>query len=100
MSTWTFLGNHAHILVLLCRESDLRLRDIAVRVDITERAVSRIIHELVDDGYVVVTKKGRRNYYEANLNARLRHPLEGGVTIGEFIGPFVRVPLPNLQSES
>lgn len=85
MAGWTFLSNHAHILILLCRDKDLRMRDIAERVDITERAVQRIIHDLVEEGYVAVTKEGRRNHYEPNLQATLRHPLEAGVTIGQFL---------------
>lgn len=90
MSSWTFLSNHAHILVLLCHEPDLRMRDIAERVNITERAVQRIVHDLVEEGYLQVTKEGRRNHYEPNLAATLRHPLEQGVTIGQFLGGVTR----------
>ena len=85
MSGWTFFSNHAHVLLLLCEEPDLRMRDIAVRVGITERAVQRIIHDLVEEGYLQVEKEGRRNHYEANLDAHLRHPLEEGVTIRELL---------------
>ncbi len=85
MATWTFLSNHGHVLILLCQETDLRMRDIADRVGITERAVQRIIHDLVEGAYVAVSKEGRRNHYEPNLKAHLRHPLERGVTIQEFI---------------
>lgn len=85
MSTWTFFSNHAHVLLLVCREPDLRMRDIAERVDITERAVQRIVHDLVEEGYLAVSKEGRRNHYEPDLAAHLRHPLEAGVTIGELL---------------
>ena len=85
VSSWTFFSNHAHVLLLLCHESDLRMRDIAQRVDITERAVQRIIHDLVAEGYLTVTKEGRRNHYEPNLDAHLRHPLEAGATIRELL---------------
>ena len=85
MSTWTFLSNHAHILLLLCLEPDLRMRDVAQRVGITERAVQRIIHDLVEEGYLSVHKEGRRNHYEPNLDAHLRHPLEAGVTIRQLL---------------
>lgn len=84
-STWTFLSNHAHVLGLLCHEPDLRMRDIADRVRITERAVQRIIHDLVEEGYLVVRKEGRRNHYDINFEAHLRHPLEAGVTIRKFL---------------
>lgn len=85
MSTWTFLSNHAHILRLLHDDRDLRVRDLALKVGITERAVQRIVHDLVEEGYLSVTKRGRRNHYEPNLDAHLRHPLEEGVTIRQFL---------------
>ncbi len=81
MSTWTFLTNHSHVLLLLCDDPDLRMRDIAERVDITERAVQRIVHDLVEAEYLTVRKEGRRNHYTPNLDANLRHPLEAGATI-------------------
>lgn len=84
MSSWTFLSNHAHVMLLLCEDRDLRMRDIAERVQITERAVQRIVHDLVEEGYLEVRKEGRRNHYEPNLDAHLRHPIEAGVTIGEL----------------
>ncbi len=85
MSSWTFLSNHAHVLVLLCSEPDLRMRDIAEKVQITERAVQRIIHDLVEEGYLIIQKEGRRNHYEPQLNTYLRHPLESRITIGQLI---------------
>ena len=85
MSNWTFLSNHGHVLFLLCREPDLRIRDIASKVVITERAVQRIIRDLVDGGYLVVKKEGRRNHYEPQLDVSLRHPLESGITTGQLM---------------
>lgn len=85
MSKWTFLSNHGHVLFLLCKHPDLRMRDIADKVEITERAVQRIIHDLVEEGHLIVSKEGRRNHYEPVLEAHLRHPLESGITIGQFI---------------
>ena len=85
MSSWTFLSNHAHVLRLLWTDPDLRMREIAVRVGITERAVQRIIHDLVEEGYVSISKAGRCNHYEPNLESHLRHPLEAGVTIRSFL---------------
>ncbi|TNE84581.1 MAG: ArsR family transcriptional regulator [Deltaproteobacteria bacterium] len=82
VSSWTFLSNHAHVLLLLCEDPDLRMRDIAEKVDITERAVQRIVHDLVEEGYIAVRKEGRRNHYSPNLKAHLRHPIEERVTIG------------------
>lgn len=85
MSSWTFFSNHAHVLLLLCDKPDLRMRDIAERVNITERAVQRIVHELEEDGYLTVTKCGRRNHYAPDLEAPLRHPLEAGVSVGQLL---------------
>ena len=85
MSQWTFLSNHGHVLFLLCRNPDLRMKDIADRVQITERAVQRIVRDLVESGYLVIEKEGRRNHYEPMLEASLRHPLEAGITIGDLL---------------
>lgn len=73
---WTFLTNHAHVLVCITRDPKSRTRDIADCVGITERAAQRIVADLVEAGYVTRTRIGRRNHYETNLSLPLRHPLE------------------------
>ncbi|MCB9778593.1 MAG: winged helix-turn-helix domain-containing protein [Alphaproteobacteria bacterium] len=80
---WTFFTNHAHVLFVLDADPDLRLRDVADRVGITERAAQRIVRELQEDGYLRVTRVGRRNRYEVLPDAPLRHPVEGHRTVGE-----------------
>jgi len=60
------------------------MRDIAALVNITERAVQRVIHDLEEEGYLVITKEGRRNHYIPQLGAHLRHPLESAITIGDL----------------
>ena len=85
MSKWTFLSNHTHVLYLICSDNDLLMKDIASLVNITERAVQRIIHDLVAEGYLVIQKEGRRNHYEPQLHKNLRHPLEENITIGELM---------------
>lgn len=82
---WTFLTNHAHVLVCIAEEPDIRGRDIATRVGITERAVQAIVADLVREGYVTRTRHGRRNRYAVNPDAPLRHPLEQDHTIGELL---------------
>jgi predicted ArsR family transcriptional regulator len=82
---WTFLTNHAHVLVCVADEPDVRGRDIATRVGITERAVQAIIADLVAEGYITRTRSGRRNRYEVIRDAPLRHPLEHDHTIGELL---------------
>jgi hypothetical protein len=84
-SGWTFLTNHAHVLVCIAEEPDARGRDIAARVGITERAAQAIVADLVADGYVTRTREGRRNRYEINPDAPLRHPLDAPHTVGELL---------------
>ncbi len=78
---WTFLTNHAHVLFCLARDPSMRLRDVAMLVGITERATQRIVAELASEGYITVHKEGRRNSYRIRDKKKLRHPLEGDVTI-------------------
>jgi hypothetical protein len=83
--TWTFLTNHAHVLVCIAEDPDIRGRDIAARVGITERAAQAIVADLVSEGYVTRTRVGRRNRYEVQPDAPLRHPLEHDHTVGELL---------------
>ena len=76
MSEWTFLTNHAHVLFCIALDPEVRLRDVATRVGITERAVQRIVTDLESAGYLLVTKEGRRNRYEVRDDLPLRHPIE------------------------
>lgn len=82
---WTFLTNHMHILVVLAGEPDMRIRDLAEEVGITQRAVQRILAELTEAKILRVSKDGRRNRYTINRRTRLRHPLENRHTIGELL---------------
>lgn len=85
LPSWTFLTNHAHVLVAIGRDPELRQRDIAHVVGITPGAVTRILADLEASGCVTHERIGRRNRYHINPDAHLRHPLESEVTIGEFI---------------
>jgi DNA-binding Lrp family transcriptional regulator len=76
MSEWTFLTNHAHVLFCIALDPEVRLRDVASKVGITERAVQRIVTDLESAGYLLVTKEGRRNRYEVRDDLPLRHPIE------------------------
>lgn len=82
---WTFLSNHAHVLVCLAADPDSRLRDIAAEVGITERRVNGILADLEGAGIVTVFKSGRRNSYKVEKRARLRHPLESHKTVGDLL---------------
>ena len=85
MSDWTFLTNHAHVLLALTRDPEARLRDVAGLVGITERAAQRIVAELEEEGYLTRTRDGRRNRYEIHPDVPLRHPLERDHDIGEVL---------------
>ena len=84
-SSWTFFTNHAHVLFVLASEPDARLRDVAERVQITERAAQRIVHELEADGYLKIAKEGRRNRYLVHSRKKLRHPIEKHCTIDSLL---------------
>ncbi len=84
--TWTFLTNHSHVLLCIAEDPEVRMRDLAVRVGITERAVQRIIEDLADGGYLTIEREGRRNRYEVNQNLRLRHPVEEHCAVQGLIG--------------
>lgn len=85
MADWTFLTNHAHVLLCVSKDPGMRLRDIAEAVGITERAAQRIIAELVADGYLTRERDGRRNRYQLYPELPLRHPLERNHQIGELL---------------
>lgn len=82
---WTFLTNHAHVLVVLNADSEAVLREVAVEVGITERAVQRIIQDLERDGFIEREKVGRRNRYRVLTDQALRHPLESHRNIGDLL---------------
>jgi predicted transcriptional regulator len=88
---WTFLTNHAHVLVCIAADPDARGRDIAEGVGISERAVHAIISDLVDAGYLIRERSGRRNHYTINPDGPLRHPLEDQHTVGELLAMLGRL---------
>ncbi|MGN6501802.1 MAG: helix-turn-helix transcriptional regulator [Pseudolysinimonas sp.] len=85
MAHWTFLTNHAHVLLCVAEEPDARVRDIAETVGVTERAAQRILTELEEAGYLTRTKDGRRNRYTLNPDVRMRHPMDQEHHIGELV---------------
>ncbi|MCA1835383.1 MAG: winged helix-turn-helix domain-containing protein [Actinobacteria bacterium] len=89
MSDWTFLTNHAYVLVCVARDPGMRLREIGDCVGITERATSRIVTELEEAGYLTRQRVGRRNVYGVNSDAPLRHSLDGDHTVGELLESLV-----------
>jgi DNA-binding IclR family transcriptional regulator len=84
-ASWTFLTNHAHVLVCLARDPQVRMRDLAIQIGITERAVQRLVHDLISDGYLKVDKDGRRNHYTVVDRVPLRHPVEAHRTVRDLL---------------
>jgi predicted transcriptional regulator len=87
---WDFLTNHAHVLLCVSQDSGIRLRDIAAAVGITERSAHKILSELVEEGYVLRERHGRRNRYKIKPELPLRHPLVREREVGELLGALER----------
>jgi DNA-binding MarR family transcriptional regulator len=83
--SWRFLSNHTQVLLCIERDPDVRFRDIAQMVGITERAAQRIVADLIDSGYVESDRIGRRNHYRVNTDVAMRHPAQEGHDIGELL---------------
>ncbi|MCU0824400.1 MAG: ArsR family transcriptional regulator [Leptospira sp.] len=85
LNQWTFLSNHAHVLICLSKDPGSRLKDVASLVGITERAVQAIVRDLIDAKILERTKDGRRNMYSIKTKQKLRHALESNHSISELI---------------
>lgn len=85
---WTFLTNHARVLVMISEDSEIRLRDLSATIGITERSAQRIVAELEEAGYLTHERVGRRNSYEVSLEVGLRHPHEQDVEVGLLLALF------------
>jgi predicted transcriptional regulator of viral defense system len=83
--TWTFFTNHAHVLLCLAADPQVRLRDLAATVGITERAVHKIVSELEAGGALKRARHGRRNVYSIHGKLHLRHPVESHCTVEGLI---------------
>lgn len=92
VADWTFLTNHAHVLLCVAQDPDMRLRDVSDAVGITERAAQRIVAELGQAGYLERIRDGRRNRYRLNRDLPLRHPLERDHAVGEILEVLTRAP--------
>jgi len=91
MGRWSFLTNHARALLCIAHDPGVRLRDIAAMVGVTERSAHDMVTDLVDTGYVVKDKDGRRNQYHIQEHLPLRDPISQEPTIGEMLDLLVGV---------
>jgi DNA-binding IclR family transcriptional regulator len=89
MPEWSFLTNHARVLVCIAHDPGVRLRDIATTLSITERTAYGIVTDLTTAGYVVKDKNGRRNRYEIQAHLPMREAVSKERTIGEVLDLLV-----------
>jgi hypothetical protein len=87
---WTFLTNHARVLATIADDHTTRMRDIAARCRLTERAVQKIISDLEADGYLTHTREGRANAYRIQPGTILRHPAEADLTVADLLSLLSR----------
>jgi hypothetical protein len=85
VATWTFLTNHARVLLCIAHDPGVRLRDIAASLDITERGAYGIVTDLAEAGYIVKQKNGRRNRYQIQAYLPLPEPTSQERTVGEVL---------------
>lgn len=85
---WTFLTNHGHVLLAIASDPEARLREIAVRVGITERAAQLIVSDLEAGGYLAKERVGRRNRYVLHRDRPFRHPAEAQRSVDALIAIF------------
>ncbi|HVA22925.1 MAG TPA: winged helix-turn-helix domain-containing protein [Chloroflexota bacterium] len=86
---WSFFSNHLHVLECLLRHPGATLVEVAALVEISPRAVQTIVNDLVEAGYLVRSRHGRRNSYVVDLDAPLRHAINADIPLRDFIGPLV-----------
>jgi hypothetical protein len=89
MTNWSFLTNHARVLLCIARDPGVRLRDIAAGLGITERTAYGIVTDLATAGYVVREKEGRRNRYQIQTHLPLPEPTSQERTVGEVLALLV-----------
>lgn len=83
--TWTFITNHGAAMLVIAAEPDIRITDLAERLEISERATRRIVRDLVDGGYLTVERIGRRNHYSACPGASMRHPVVRAKQLAQLV---------------
>ena len=89
MASWSLLTKHGRVLLCIARNPNVRLRDIAAALEITERSAYSIVGDLADDGYVIKLKEGRRNRYIVQRHLLLPEPMINERTVGEMLDALV-----------
>ncbi|GAA4876947.1 helix-turn-helix domain-containing protein [Kitasatospora terrestris] len=91
-TSWTFLTQHARVLMPISRDTEVRVRDLTAACGLTERAVQAIVTDLESAGYLTRSRHGRRNHYQVVRHTFFRHPAEAGHEIGDFLALFADPP--------
>ena len=91
-ASWTFLTNHARVLLCISRDPGIRLRDLAARLGITERSAYGIVTDLAAAGYITKVKDGRRNSYVIQAHLPLPEPTSRERTVGEVLALLAGAP--------
>jgi predicted transcriptional regulator len=90
--TWTFVTNHGHVFLCIAEDPQIRMKEVAERVGITERSAQRIVADLLAEGYITMTKAGRRNAYKIHPELPLRHPMDRENQVGVLLKLLNRKP--------
>lgn len=85
---WTLLTSHGRVLLLIARNPDVRIRDVAASAEVTERRAQTIVNDLETAGYLTRRREGRRNIYEVQADQPFRHHAEQGHNVAELIDVF------------
>jgi DNA-binding MarR family transcriptional regulator len=84
-TSWTFLTNHTQVLLCIAQDHDVRLRDVAEKIGVTERAAQRIVADLAEAGIIDRRRVGRRNHYLVNRQAAMRHAAQAEHRVGPLL---------------
>lgn len=99
MRRWTFLSNHAQVLLCIAQNPSMTAREIGQRVGITERATQKIIQDLEAAGYLTRHREGRKNRYRLYLDRPLRHPAQKGLTVQDLLQILRQQPSPDSRHQ-
>ncbi|MGE0601707.1 MAG: helix-turn-helix transcriptional regulator [Dehalococcoidia bacterium] len=91
MADWNFLTNHANVLLCVTEEPDIRLRELASKVSISERAVKRIVADLENAGFISRERQGRRNHYLVHSDASIAGPMTRGLQLGVLLSALLPI---------
>jgi predicted transcriptional regulator len=91
MADWNLLTNHANVLLCVTEEPDIRLRELAVKVSISERAVKRIVADLEEAGFISRERQGRRNHYLVHSDVTISGPMTRGLQLGALLSALLPI---------